>query len=295
MRPPPMTGRVRCSSRRRASAVATDASARDLREQHGARDGRDAGPHLQGARARPRLRRPVAGDLRSDAALPRRVRGDGLRVRAGGRGLARVRGSELDLRGARAHAPRHRHELLLRQLGREVDGLGVLRPRGEQGGSGLLRRPEPRSRRRISLGRDAREHARVLLQQAGPRPRVRARPEASRTALVRSSLPKDLPACGGPIAGFWMHDTNEVPPPSESIVSRDRVLKADGCADSLAVPWGTSVLLSGSCRKYTACSPENPVVFCEPTGQGRQSNYSQLTQPAVTQFLHLLDDPSATN
>jgi poly(3-hydroxybutyrate) depolymerase len=101
---------------------------------------------------------------------------------------------------------------------------------------------------------------------------------------VASGLPMDLPPCAGPIAGFWMHDTNEINPPTDSITSLDRVLQLNGCTGSATKDWGASLLNNIGCKKYTDCPAEYPVVYCETTGLGRQSNYYGITSPALVQF-----------
>jgi hypothetical protein len=106
---------------------------------------------------------------------------------------------------------------------------------------------------------------------------------------VASGLPKDLPACSGPIAGLWMHDMNELNPPTDSLTSLARVLAADGCAESPTASWGTGPLAGIGCQKYTACPASDPVMLCETTGRGRQANYYSITVPALVQFLGELD------
>ena len=102
---------------------------------------------------------------------------------------------------------------------------------------------------------------------------------------IASGLPVGLPACGGAIAGFSMHDMNEFNPVTDSSSSRDRVLGLDGCATSPTEDWGTGVLAGLGCKKYVGCPAADPVVFCETTGRGRQANYYDITAPALTQFL----------
>jgi poly(3-hydroxybutyrate) depolymerase len=107
---------------------------------------------------------------------------------------------------------------------------------------------------------------------------------------VASNLPLDLPACGGgPIAGLWMHDKFEINPVTDSSTSLDRVLKLNGCAGSPTEDWGTGILAGIGCKKFSACPHGFPVVFCETTNLGRQSNYYNVTVPAFTQFAAELD------
>jgi hypothetical protein len=101
---------------------------------------------------------------------------------------------------------------------------------------------------------------------------------------VASRLPIDLPDCAGPIGALFIHDVNEAYPPGESVVSLDRILKANGCAGSPTAPWGTGAMANVGCRKYVGCPSAAPVVFCETTNRGRQSGYASLIVPAFHQL-----------
>ena len=108
---------------------------------------------------------------------------------------------------------------------------------------------------------------------------------------VAGAAPTGLPSCGGPVAAFWMHDVDEFIPPTDSLMSRDRVLAADGCAATPAEDWGSGVLAGMGCKKYSGCPRTYPVIFCVTVGQGRQANYYGITAPALTQFLGELGFP----
>jgi poly(3-hydroxybutyrate) depolymerase len=109
---------------------------------------------------------------------------------------------------------------------------------------------------------------------------------------IAQSSPIDLPECGGPLAGLWMHDTNEnTPPLSDSVASFERVLAQNGCTDSVSTDWGADILSGVGCKKYTDCSAKYPMIFCQTTGVGRQSNYLSYTLPAEKQFLAELARP----
>ena len=101
---------------------------------------------------------------------------------------------------------------------------------------------------------------------------------------VVAPLPKNLPACGGPVAGLWLHDPGEYLPIADSRASLDRVLTQNGCADSVTTDWGTGSIAGIGCKKYLGCPAEYPVVFCETPGHGKQGNYFSITVPAEKQF-----------
>ncbi len=102
---------------------------------------------------------------------------------------------------------------------------------------------------------------------------------------VAGAAPMALPPCAGPIAAFWMHDLNEFIPPTDSSMSRDRVLAANGCTADPAEDWGVAPLAGIGCKKYSSCPHAHPVIFCETVNRGRQANYYYLVAPAMDQFL----------
>jgi poly(3-hydroxybutyrate) depolymerase len=108
---------------------------------------------------------------------------------------------------------------------------------------------------------------------------------------VAGAAPMALPPCAGPVAAFWMHDINEFIPVTDSLMSRDRVLAANGCTATPAEDWGVGKLAGIGCKKYSSCPSEHPVVFCETVNQGRQANYYDLLAPAMDQFLLELSTP----
>lgn len=102
---------------------------------------------------------------------------------------------------------------------------------------------------------------------------------------VAGAAPVGLPPCGGPVAAFFMHDTQEFVPVTDSLMSRDRVLATNGCAATPADDWGVGILAGIGCKKYSACPPAYPVIFCETLNKGMKANYYPLVAPALEQFL----------
>jgi polyhydroxybutyrate depolymerase len=98
--------------------------------------------------------------------------------------------------------------------------------------------------------------------------------------------PPDLPACGGPVAALWIHDTTDVGDPiSTDYDALDRVLKTNGCAgdnhaNSPSAPWDP---MPDVCQQYTSCPPAYPVVFCTTVGFGH-SWQPERAIPAFTAF-----------
>jgi hypothetical protein len=106
---------------------------------------------------------------------------------------------------------------------------------------------------------------------------------------VAGRLPAELPACAGPIATLWIHDTTEGNPPTETSASLERLLVQDRCEGTAIEEWPIGDLGLIGCDKYTGCPADTPVVFCEPTWRGREPNYVGVTGPLFNQFLRTLD------
>jgi hypothetical protein len=107
---------------------------------------------------------------------------------------------------------------------------------------------------------------------------------------VSGGEPAVQPACGGPVAALWIHDSGDVGNPiSGSIAALARVGRMNGCDTtytdlSLQAPWHAEVPAIGNvCKKFTGCPAEDPVVFCTTTGMSRTDQRSRLI-PAAKLF-----------
>jgi hypothetical protein len=107
--------------------------------------------------------------------------------------------------------------------------------------------------------------------------------------LVAGLLPEGLPACAGPIASLWLHDTSDGNPPTDTFASLERVLAQDQCDGNATEDWPVQQLEDGGCDRYTGCPAASPVVFCATTWRGRQMDYTAITGPLFTRFLGALD------
>ncbi|MDB4979839.1 MAG: hypothetical protein JWM82_591 [Myxococcales bacterium] len=100
--------------------------------------------------------------------------------------------------------------------------------------------------------------------------------------------PLEQPACGGPVAGFWLHNLEDNGNPiSGSLAARARVGRMNGCDTSDAGPqtsWHADDMRIGNvCRKFTGCAADYPVVFCQTTGIGQSSQDYRMI-PALKYF-----------
>jgi hypothetical protein len=107
--------------------------------------------------------------------------------------------------------------------------------------------------------------------------------------------PPGMPACGGPIAALWIHDTlDNSGPISADIQALDRVLAGNGCqgdhASSPSTPWPS---MPDVCLQYTSCPADYPVVFCTTTGFGHGSQPDRAI-PAFTAFADLVSPQTSS-
>jgi hypothetical protein len=122
-------------------------------------------------------------------------------------------------------------------------------------------------------------------------------------ANVTGSLPDNQPKpCGGPAAGFWIHDAldkqNQL---AGNIAALDLALQTNGCtgtyADGPKEPWapaeGITGLGGGICQDYSVSCPaamakNYPLIFCTTNGLGH-ADQSTSAIPAFTTFFNLLN------
>jgi poly(3-hydroxybutyrate) depolymerase len=101
--------------------------------------------------------------------------------------------------------------------------------------------------------------------------------------------PDNQPRCGGPVAGFWLHDMNDTGNPiSGSLAALARVGRMNGCDTSANAPVQTSWhaadrRIGDVCRKFVGCAADHPVVFCTTSGIGKSSQDERMV-PALTYF-----------
>jgi poly(3-hydroxybutyrate) depolymerase len=117
-------------------------------------------------------------------------------------------------------------------------------------------------------------------------PRYHIRAQAS----YSGAEPDNQPACGGPVAGFWLHDAEDTANPiGGSLAALARVGAMNGCDTnranaSLQVAWHAEDPRIGNvCRKFVGCPADYPVVFCETVGRAKSSQ-EQLMIPALKYF-----------
>jgi hypothetical protein len=118
----------------------------------------------------------------------------------------------------------------------------------------------------------------------GPRYHIRAQ------ASYSGGEPDPQPKCGGPVAGFWLHDANDTGNPiSGSLAALARVGAMNGCDTnranaSLQVSWHADDQSIGDlCKKFVGCPADYPVIFCETTGLGKSSQDQRMI-PALKYF-----------
>jgi poly(3-hydroxybutyrate) depolymerase len=112
--------------------------------------------------------------------------------------------------------------------------------------------------------------------------------------------PPVQPTCGGPVAGFWLHDANDTGNPiSGNLAALARVGRMNGCATtisdpSLQAPWHPEVssIGAGSCKKFVGCPADYPVVFCTTTGLGKSSQDWRMI-PALKYFFDEIESGPA--
>jgi poly(3-hydroxybutyrate) depolymerase len=108
------------------------------------------------------------------------------------------------------------------------------------------------------------------------------------TTVVTGGLPA-IPACGGKVAGMWIHDAGDSANViGGNIAALNRVLAVNGCTGSPQADWGEGIMAEAGCKQYTACPAEYPVVFCTTSNQGHDAQ-NQHALPGFTQFLSMMD------
>jgi Protein of unknown function (DUF1566) len=99
-------------------------------------------------------------------------------------------------------------------------------------------------------------------------------------ASIASGEPAGNPACSAPVAALWFDSYG-------AGLSRDRVLRQNGCFGSPTVPWTAMPTL---CRQFIDCPKDYPVIFCTPPGTGDQPKTSV---PAFTAFFDMVSSGKA--
>ncbi len=121
-------------------------------------------------------------------------------------------------------------------------------------------------------------------------------------ASVTGSLPPNQPMpCGGPSAGFWLHDAGDKSNLIETnIAALNLALKTNGCTgDYESGPkqaWAPAEAIpglgGGICQQYTGCpaevSAKYPLVFCTTNGFGHRDQPDKAI-PGGTAFFKLMD------
>jgi poly(3-hydroxybutyrate) depolymerase len=126
-------------------------------------------------------------------------------------------------------------------------------------------------------------------------------------AVVAGGEPPDQPACNGPVAAIFIHDTND----DADIISGNlsalaRVGRMNGCdtnydpttavtttqplnpAFSNQAPWHPENPLLAGCVTFTGCPENYPVVFCTTEGLGHSDQRERATA-AFTLFFDALE------
>ncbi len=94
-------------------------------------------------------------------------------------------------------------------------------------------------------------------------------------SVTGTPVQPDVP-CGGKVAAFWLHDTDD----KENVIagnqsfSLPRVLAVNECTggvDGPKAPWGATADLRSVCQQYTSCPSEYPVIFCTSMGRGHSA------------------------
>lgn len=115
-------------------------------------------------------------------------------------------------------------------------------------------------------------------------PNFRIRGQAATTG----NQPDNNPTCNGPVAGFWLHDSDDMANLIQgNIDGLNRVLEMNDCVGSATAPWGATSDLSDVCLQYTDCPAEYPVIFCTTSGRGH-SDQPERSIPGYTQFFSMM-------
>jgi poly(3-hydroxybutyrate) depolymerase len=105
--------------------------------------------------------------------------------------------------------------------------------------------------------------------------------------------PPEQPACGGPVAAFWLQDVNDnASPISGNIAALARVGRMDGCATTyddatLQKSWyADDTRIGNVCHQFVGCPADYPVVFCTTTALGQSSQDGRM----IAALKHFFDD-----
>jgi hypothetical protein len=116
-------------------------------------------------------------------------------------------------------------------------------------------------------------------------------------AAVTGGEPAMQPACGGPVAAIWIHDTtdksNDI---SGSYQACKRVLKMNGCVNTSTcedvaaktTPWHHEIPMLDVCQQFDGCPRDYPVVFCKTQGLGHMDQAPRATA-AFNAFFNMLN------
>jgi hypothetical protein len=117
-------------------------------------------------------------------------------------------------------------------------------------------------------------------------------------ASTSGGEPPEQPACGGPVAGMWVHDVND----NANLIAGNiralaRVGRMNGCDTTYgdATPqtyWHADDLHIGNgCHKFVGCPADYPVVFC--TNSGLRGSQDERVVPALKYFFDEVERPPA--
>jgi hypothetical protein len=148
--------------------------------------------------------------------------------------------------------------------------------------------------------------------EPGPRtfaPRFHLRGQAA----LAGAEPQDQPACNGPVAAFFVHDTNDQTVAiSGALAALARVGRMNGCdtdydpttrAQPTKVqrpknqePWHPEVMALGeeTCWKFVTCPRDYPVVFCTTAGLGHSDQRARVVTGLRLFLDELSPDPGYT-
>jgi hypothetical protein len=116
-------------------------------------------------------------------------------------------------------------------------------------------------------------------------------------AAVTGGEPDNNPACNGPVAAIWIHDSTDTGNPiSGSYLGCARALKMNGCKNTatcedvaaVTTPWHPEIPDFSVCRQYSGCPVDYPVVFCKTAGLGHADQAAHATA-AFNLFFNMLN------
>jgi polyhydroxybutyrate depolymerase len=108
------------------------------------------------------------------------------------------------------------------------------------------------------------------------------RPDVLRASAAVAGLEPTVVECDGPVAVWFLHDSDDgAVPIAQGARTRDRFLRANGCAETSA-PVDPS-----PCARYDGCVEDDPVVWCETSGRGHDIR-GDFAPAAVWEFFSSL-------